>query len=116
MVGIYHPVTAAAAALGVVYSASRENHERGIRRVIDAQARAFVKKLGRTDLAEAAALFRRAFPDAMAEYARLGRSISKVLIEHAACNAPRAAVKARRNDPCPCGSGRKYKKRCGSAS
>jgi uncharacterized protein len=79
-------------------------------------ARAFVKELGRTDLAEAATLFRRAFPDALAEYARLGRSISKVLIEHAAANPPRAPVKVGRNEPCPCGSGRKYKKCCGSVA
>jgi hypothetical protein len=32
-------------------------------------ARAFVKGLGRTDLAKAATLFRRAFPDAVAKYA-----------------------------------------------
>lgn len=79
-------------------------------------ARAFVKELGRTDLVETAALFRRAFPDALAEYARLGRSISTVLMEHAAANPPRASVKAGRNDPCPCGSGRKYKKCCGAVS
>jgi len=33
-------------------------------------------------------------------------------------NRPDAAAAARkvgRNDPCPCGSGRKYKKCCGSA-
>ncbi len=73
-------------------------------------ARAFVKELRRTDLAEAASLFRRVFPDAVAEYARLGRSISKVLIEDAAANSTPAPVKVRRNDPCPCGSGKKYKK------
>jgi SEC-C motif-containing protein len=28
--------------------------------------------------------------------------------------APREAVKIGRNDPCPCGSGRKYKKCCGA--
>jgi uncharacterized protein len=79
-------------------------------------ATAFVKELGRTDLAEAATLFRRAFPDAVAEYARLGRSISKVLIEHATAKPPRAPVKVGRNDPCPCGSGRNYKKCCGAVS
>lgn len=79
-------------------------------------AKAFVRELGHTELAEAAALFRRVFPDALAEYARLGRSISRILIEHAAANLPRAPVKVRRNDPCPCGSGRKYKKCCGSAT
>jgi uncharacterized protein len=81
-----------------------------------ALARAFLKELGRTDLAEAATLFRRAFPDALAEYARLGHSISKVLIEHGAANTPPAPVRVGRNDPCPCGSGRKYKKCCGAAA
>lgn len=37
-------------------------------------AKAFLKELRRTDLPEAASLFRGAFPDALAEYARLGRA------------------------------------------
>lgn len=58
---------------------------------------------------------RRVFPNAIAEYAHLGRSISQVLAEHAAAEKePRQSVKSGRNDPCPCGSGRKYKK-CGGA-
>jgi uncharacterized protein len=79
-------------------------------------ARALLKELGRTDLVEAAALFRRAFPDALAEYARLGRSVSKVLIGHGVNNEPRVHTKVGRNDPCPCGSGRKYKKCCGAVA
>lgn len=79
-------------------------------------AGAYLKELGRTDLAEAATLFRRAFPDALAEYARLGRSIHKVLIDHAVENDPRVRSKVGRNDPCSCGSGRKYKKCCGASS
>lgn len=47
-------------------------------------ARAFVKEMGRTDLSEAATLLRRVFPDALTEYARLGRTIGEVLIEDAA--------------------------------
>ena len=41
-------------------------------------------------------LFRRAFPDAVAEYARLGRSIQKVLIEYDVKNEPRARTKVGR--------------------
>ena len=61
-------------------------------------------------LGEMAEAFRKAFPDAMAEYAHLGRSIQQAL-----ANRPRPAEKTRRNDPCPCGSGKKYKKCCLSA-
>ena len=32
----------------------------------------------------------------------------------AAYGGPRVAVKIGRNDPCPCGSGRKYKRCCGA--
>jgi len=57
------------------------------------------------DLAE---IFREAFPDAMAGYAHLGRSIHQALM-----NQPsQRAEKVGRNDPCPCGSGKKYKKCC----
>ena len=35
--------------------------------------------------------------------------------DHAVAEAiPPAAIKAGRNDPCPCGSGKKYKKCCGA--
>jgi uncharacterized protein YecA (UPF0149 family) len=33
----------------------------------------------------------------------------------AAYSGSRVAVKVDRNDPCPCGSGRKYKRCCGAA-
>jgi uncharacterized protein len=58
---------------------------------------------------------RRVFRGAVAEHAHLGRSISRVLAEHAAAErTPRRVAKTGRNDPCPCGSGRKYKKCCGA--
>jgi uncharacterized protein len=54
------------------------------------------------------------FPKALAEYAHLGRSIAAILAEGAATErTPRRHAKTGRNDPCPCGSGRKYKKCCG---
>jgi uncharacterized protein len=55
-------------------------------------------------------------PDAMANYAQLGRSISQALQEqHAAERTPARSLKISRNDPCPCGSGKKYKKCCGAS-
>lgn len=52
--------------------------------------------------------------DAVGEYAHLGRSIHAVVAaDDAAREAQRLRVKIGRNEPCPCGSGRKYKKCCG---
>jgi uncharacterized protein len=60
---------------------------------------------------------RRVFPGAVAEYAHLGRSIARVLAEQTeAERTPRRSVRTGRNDPCPCGSGRKYKKCCGASA
>lgn len=75
-------------------------------------ADAFLKELGRSDIEETAARFHQVFPAIMAEYARLGRSIQQALLPD-----DRAPVQPKigRNTPCPCGSGRKYKKCCGSA-
>jgi hypothetical protein len=56
-----------------------------------------------------------AFPDAMVEYASLGRSILKARLEpYGPRPASSAHPKIRRNDPCPCGSGKKFKKCCGA--
>jgi len=76
-------------------------------------AEAFYVETGNKDrsLKELADTIRQLFPDAMAEYARLGRSIHLALLE---APEPRRSVKIGRNDPCPCGSGKKYKKCCGA--
>jgi uncharacterized protein len=52
--------------------------------------------------------------DAMGSYAHLGRSIQTALAEQAHDHQPTVvrAPKVGRNDPCPCGSGKKYKKCC----
>jgi uncharacterized protein len=69
------------------------------------------------DLAEMAAKLHGVFADAILEYAHLGRSILTVLATHdAGEEAQRVTVKTGRNDPCPCGSGRKYKKCCGGTT
>ena len=55
------------------------------------------------------------FPTAVAQYAHMGRVIAEVLREHeAVASEPRHSVKIGRNDPCPCGSGKKYKRCCGA--
>ena len=57
----------------------------------------------------------RLLPDAQTDYARMGRSIATVLQEQRNTErTPARSVKIARNDPCPCGSGRKYKKCCGA--
>lgn len=56
-------------------------------------------------------------PEAMAGYAHMGRTIDEVRRNHEAevSPAPARSVEIGRNQPCPCGSGRKYKKCCGAA-
>ena len=54
------------------------------------------------------------FPAALAAYANLGRSIFDVHMQAAADHIePARSTKVGRNAPCPCGSGKKYKKCCG---
>jgi uncharacterized protein len=56
-------------------------------------------------------------PEAMAGYAHMGRTIDEVRRAHEneGPEPPAQSVKIGRNQPCPCGSGLKYKKCCGSA-
>ncbi len=59
---------------------------------------------------------REMFPDALASYANLGRSIFEAVLEHGtAGREPVESTKIGRNEPCPCGSGKKYKKCCGGS-
>jgi uncharacterized protein len=56
---------------------------------------------------------RELFPLALSAYAHLGRTIFEALMEDAAYrNRPASSAKIGRNDTCPCGSGKKYKKCC----
>ncbi len=78
-------------------------------------AEAFRAKTEQKDVAAMATKVRHVFPNAVAEYAHLGRTIHKVLLEsQAAETRPRRSAKIGRNEPCPCGSGRKYKVCCGA--
>lgn len=59
----------------------------------------------------------RSLPDAMRDFAYIGRSLYQAGLEDASAEMPEPArsVKVGRNEPCPCGSGRKYKHCCGAA-
>jgi uncharacterized protein YecA (UPF0149 family) len=55
------------------------------------------------------------FSGAMREYAHLGRSIYQARLEAGDLgHEPSASPEIGRNDPCPCGSGKKLKKCCGT--
>lgn len=70
---------------------------------------------GKTTLEHLAETVVMIFPDAMIEYAHLGRSIFQARREAGDLDQePSAHQKIGRNDPCPCGSGKKFKKCCGA--
>jgi uncharacterized protein len=56
----------------------------------------------------------RLFPQAMEDHAHIGNSIFEALRAQQAAPGPARGDKVGRNDPCPCGSGKKYKKCCGA--
>jgi len=81
-------------------------------------AQAFLEETKRKDnsLESMAAQMLQMFPDALTGFAHLGYSIQQVLREHnAELPQPVHSEKVGRNEPCPCGSGKKYKKCCGAA-
>ena len=66
-------------------------------------------------LETAAATIHEALPRAVAQYAHMGRSIATVLAgRDADLQEPAQRTKVGRNAPCPCGSGKKYKRCCGA--
>ncbi len=66
-------------------------------------------------LESAAVTIHGVIPRAVAQYAHFGRSIATALMEHATeASEPTRTAKVGRNAPCPCGSGKKYKRCCGS--
>ena len=72
-------------------------------------------KKPRTPLKAMAAEMIALFPGAMAGYAHMGRSIYEALLQQGdKTEEPVRSDKVGRNDPCPCGSGKKYKKCCGA--
>lgn len=57
------------------------------------------------------------FPDAILGYARLGRAIFRATLELDAEEPdPSGRPQVGRNNPCPCGSGKKFKKCCGATT
>lgn len=64
-------------------------------------------------LSELTGTMHESFPEAVRAYAAIGRSIQSAL-EIAQETVRRASPKVGRNAPCPCGSGRKFKKCCGA--
>ena len=72
------------------------------------------RKKGDESFEDFAKTMRTMFPDALASYAHIGRSIFEAILEHST-DRDKSAVseKTGRNEPCPCGSGKKYKKCCG---
>jgi uncharacterized protein len=75
-------------------------------------AESFFKETGAPDLEDMAETMREVYPLAMAGYAELGLTIQRTILEAELQETP-TREKTGRNDPCPCGSGRKYKKCCG---
>jgi uncharacterized protein len=70
---------------------------------------------GKTSLEHLAETVVMIFPDAMIEYAHLGRCIFQARREAGDLGqGPSDLPKVGRNDPCPCGSGKKFKKCCGA--
>ena len=69
------------------------------------------KMPGNPTLEEAAQRMLGALPLAMAGLADIGRGLEEARRERA--RTPARRVKVGRNEPCPCGSGRKYKHCCG---
>lgn len=82
-------------------------------------AEAYRKEIDAVDqsLAEVAAEMLTAIPEAMRSYARIGRSLYKanIVSPQPKARTPARSEKIARNDPCPCGSGKKYKMCCGAA-
>jgi uncharacterized protein len=80
-------------------------------------AEAYCAETGGRAISEMAETMRDVFPEAMAGYAQLGRSIQRIVMEEeSTASEPAVSNKVGRNEPCPCGSGRKYKKCCGAAA
>lgn len=69
---------------------------------------------GEQSLETAAAAIQGILPRAVAQYAHLGRSIATLAEYDAEPSEPAHSTKVGRNAPCPCGSGKKYKKCCGT--
>jgi len=77
-------------------------------------AEEFCQATGGKDVAELAPQMHELLPEAIKGYSTLGRSIQQAVAEAERTPVRRTTPKVGRNDPCPCGSGRKYKHCCGA--
>jgi len=77
-------------------------------------AAGYCRELGDRTVSDLAPAMREAFPEALRQFARLGRGIQQVLWEAECGPVRRSRERIGRNEPCPCGSGRKYKRCCGA--
>lgn len=72
------------------------------------------RRRGDESFKDFAETMRKMFPDALASYAHIGRSIFEAVLEYReGSKEPVVSTKVGPNKPCPCGSGKKYKKCCG---
>ncbi len=78
-------------------------------------AQAYCDETGGGPVEEPARTVTRMFPGALASYAQIRRTLGEVANMVPVAPA-RARAKVGRNDLCPCGSGRKYKRCCGGGT
>jgi uncharacterized protein len=83
------------------------------RKLAESYHREFSK--GGLDLEHMAKSLGELLPSAMEEYAHLGRSMLQAPLKRRTKAQPTRREKVARNEPCPCGSGKKYKKCCGAS-
>ena len=79
-------------------------------------AEAMAVETGETDLPTLAAEVHGLFPDALSGYVQIGRAFQQAAEQLSQTPYQRESPKIGRNDPCPCGSGRKFKRCCGAES
>lgn len=78
-----------------------------------ALAEGYRKETGATSVPEMAHLIIESLPMAIEGYVAIGLEVADVPDEEEVAMPRRVEPKPGRNEPCPCGSGRKYKKCCG---
>ena len=82
-------------------------------------SRSFAERLcreGRSDVSEVASATALCFPTAISSYAYYGRMLRLSMSARGVGVVSNKAARPGRNEPCPCGSGRKYKKCCGASA
>ena len=78
----------------------------------DPEARNESAEIPEEELEEWVAQMVEIFPSALRSYSELGRALYQANVETRPARPAQAVKGPGRNDPCPCGSGKKYKKCC----